>query len=75
MTTRKPGLLQISRSSLFPENLGGRAGEICRTAGRALDFSLYVLFPDDCIPERARLVQKEEENWGPIKPYAKKEER
>ncbi len=47
-----------------------------RTSGRILDFSLYVLFPDDSIPQRARLVQKEEENWGQLNmfSYAKKEE-
>jgi hypothetical protein len=44
---------------------------------RTLKFPLYVLFLDDCIPERARLVQKEEENWGQLNmfSYAKKEER
>ncbi len=54
-----------------------RAGEIWSMAGRTLDFPLDALFLNDCIPQRARLVQKEEENWGQLNmfSYAKKEER
>ncbi len=65
---RKKAWPSINHSILsVPGEPGWRAGKIWRMSGRILDFPLYVLFLNDCIPERARLVQKEEENCGPIK--------